>query len=262
MTRNKFLKQLNNQLQFFPTEERENAVLYYMEFLDESENIAETLESLPKPKEIAYKLREELGITVNLPYDTQDGLLKRYSLVKETDGKTILLQLLFLAFLSFFYFTTLNLLSAFGLPFKVIDEDTGVFIVENVPTFLSLPVIVFAFLTIGTKKGHFSILRAFNFEALLLLVLSLLALRLLILPQLWDLLPFTFEMEQRIYEQGYRSPLDKFYTAVVMNLLLNFHPLDMFFYFVFCIMIPFHVIGATIQRKKSKFWLKVPKGAL
>jgi len=61
MNRKAFLTELRRELDRLPTEERENAIAYYEEFLDEAgpENEAATIQGFGAPRAIAAELRAE-----------------------------------------------------------------------------------------------------------------------------------------------------------------------------------------------------------
>lgn len=62
MTRDDYLAELERQLRQLPPEERENAVSYYREYLEESENLLETLDRLGSPKKVASEILANYSI--------------------------------------------------------------------------------------------------------------------------------------------------------------------------------------------------------
>ncbi len=62
MNREQFFKILNKELKPLPDEERESALEFYTEYLNEAENEYEAIAKLPHPKQIAAKLIAEFGI--------------------------------------------------------------------------------------------------------------------------------------------------------------------------------------------------------
>ncbi len=62
MNREQFFKILNKELKPLPDDERESALEFYTEYLNEAENEYEAIAKLPHPKQIAAKLIAEFGI--------------------------------------------------------------------------------------------------------------------------------------------------------------------------------------------------------
>lgn len=61
MNKEKFLKSLSWGIRSLPKEERENAISFYEEYFNESEDEATAIAKLPHPKEIAANLLIEFG---------------------------------------------------------------------------------------------------------------------------------------------------------------------------------------------------------
>ncbi len=62
MTKEKFLKRLWNALRFLPRDERDDAMQFYTEHLNEAQDEQAAIAALPSPEQIAGRLMNELGI--------------------------------------------------------------------------------------------------------------------------------------------------------------------------------------------------------
>ncbi len=62
MTKEKFLKRLRYALRFLPRDEREDAMQFYTEHLNEAQDEQAAISALPSPEQIADRLMSELGI--------------------------------------------------------------------------------------------------------------------------------------------------------------------------------------------------------
>ncbi len=62
MDKDKFLKLLKKELRTLPYEERENAMQYYTEHLNEAQDTQAAMSALPHPSVIAQELMDEFGV--------------------------------------------------------------------------------------------------------------------------------------------------------------------------------------------------------
>lgn len=70
MNRQEFIKILNDSLSSMPADERENAVNYYEEFLNEAEDDEAAISKLGDPKSIAQQIIRESGTSGEAPKQT------------------------------------------------------------------------------------------------------------------------------------------------------------------------------------------------
>ena len=82
MNRKEFLKDLRRALEHLPFEERENAVAYYEEYLDEAgpENEAEAIRGFGSPASIAASLRAEEAVSTP-PKTPKEGAKKTWLVI-------------------------------------------------------------------------------------------------------------------------------------------------------------------------------------
>lgn len=89
MTREKFMEKLNVELNFLPSDEKENAIRFYEEYFDEAgaENEKDVISELGSPKSIAKKILKETKLQYN---DFEHDILKNnnYKYLEESNYKS------------------------------------------------------------------------------------------------------------------------------------------------------------------------------
>lgn len=85
MTREKFMEKLSAELNFLPSDEKENAIRFYEEYFDEAgaENEKEVISELGSPKSVAKKILKE----TKLQYDNFENDILKNNNYKYLDDK-------------------------------------------------------------------------------------------------------------------------------------------------------------------------------
>lgn len=118
MTKKEFLKELRRELQPLSFDEQEDAISYYEEYIQESDNEEEAIKLLGSPKDIAKGLRTESAIT-KPPKTIKEGASKLWILIVAIFAAPIALPLLI---------TIIGLI--FGLAFGFFGIVLGFFVIS------------------------------------------------------------------------------------------------------------------------------------
>ncbi len=116
MNREQFFKILSKELKPLPQEERDSAIEFYTEYLNEAENEYEAIANLPHPKQIAAKLIAEFGIKEPKKLKTSTVVL-----LAATSPVSVPLAIAFIAVMFSFFIV----LAVLGLVFPIVAVSMG-----------------------------------------------------------------------------------------------------------------------------------------
>lgn len=129
MNQKEFMKELSKQLQGFVPEERDNAIQYYKEYLEEAENPVDAIRNLPHPAQIARDLRREQVLGEGELYKeaskTRGKLGKIPSLDEELQQKTLKTQLFLALSLEIVLTLMVGVVTYFFGDEAVVNIETG-----------------------------------------------------------------------------------------------------------------------------------------
>lgn len=247
MNQQQFLKELEKNLKGFPSEERDNCIEYYLEYLSEAKDQAEAIENLPSPMQIAFDLMNENGFSEKVPEKVKIKLEKRVSL-KLFDIKqrlSIKRQIKMVFLYSFLMCLTISFVSAvFGDETLVNLTTGGTTLLFNI--FLwSYIILIPITLIIQLKKGNIVLLQN---KYILYYIVMLIPIGMFTILQfqlswhyatwLWDDMPQETVLQD--FVQGIFSNCMDGYLMIYVVHTLGY------------LVLPFHIIGNIVMKMKSK----------